>query len=158
MQTATKPARTEYFFVRLPVVPGEVPCHLDAVLEYGNGELRGWFSDMTKEQLAEKHGCEVGLMTVQELNRLHDDAYRTEPEQITEEEWIEALEVLPPMKWGRALGVESFRMSEFYSGNITSIYARVGDSCWKFRDDAYMPIEEISRRIHKAMEACCDKA
>lgn len=148
---ASQPTRTELFYVVLPIEPGKVPRHLDAVLQYGDGEKRGWFSNMTAEQLAEQHGCEVGLMGVDELNRLTDEVFRTEPEQITVEQWIEALECLPPMKWGSILGVESFRCSEFYSGSITAIYARVGDSCWKFRDNAYMPMEEISRRVLLAM-------
>ena len=55
------------------------------------------------------------------------------------------------MRWGRWLGVESFRISELYSGNITTIYARTPDGqYWKFRDNAYMSGEDIA---YKAMAA-----
>lgn len=47
--------------------------------------------------------------------------------EITEEQWWDALEVLPPEKWKTANGVEIFRMSEYTSGTVTEHYARLGD-------------------------------
>lgn len=145
--TLTQPTRTELFFVVLPIEPGKAPHQLDAVLDYGDGVQRGWFSDLTREELAERYQCEVGVMDVGELVRLTDDAYRTAPVEISESQWLEALECLPPMRWERKLGVESFRCSEFYSGSITAIYACAGNRYWMFRDNAHMATEEISRRI-----------
>ena len=46
--------------------------------------------------------------------------------EITETIYQEMLEVLPPLKWGVNRGVHSFFMSEFWSGNYTQQYARIG--------------------------------
>ena len=48
------------------------------------------------------------------------------PTEITEETFIEMLEVLPPVAWTRRNNFESFLMSEHYSGPYTSQYARHG--------------------------------
>ena len=39
---------------------------------------------------------------------------------ITEERYNDLLEILPPIKWGMNAGIESFFMSEFYTGSITT--------------------------------------
>ena len=45
-------------------------------------------------------------------------------EEITEEEWEEMLNVLPPLKWCTITGVEMFCISEMYTGTYTTQYAR----------------------------------
>jgi len=45
---------------------------------------------------------------------------------ITESHWWEMLEVLPPMHWRQGI-VETFMMSEFWTGNYTQQYGRFGD-------------------------------
>lgn len=63
----------------------------------------------------------------------------TAPEEITEAQWWEALEVLPPESWQHTGGGESFVMMEYYSGRITSIYVRLGKRYCSFRDIANLP-------------------
>jgi hypothetical protein len=59
---------------------------------------------------------------------------------ITAAQWDEALNVLPPLRWGQRDGVERFCMSEFYSDTLTHQYARVGSTyCTRlvdYRDEA----------------------
>ncbi len=45
--------------------------------------------------------------------------------EITEEYWWEMLEVLPPEKWETVMGVEIFRMMEYYTGNVTHHFIRM---------------------------------
>lgn len=45
------------------------------------------------------------------------------PEEITKEEYNDMLNILPPLKWGTYHNVESFCMSEFYTGTLTNQYA-----------------------------------
>jgi len=47
--------------------------------------------------------------------------------EISAEKYDEMLNILPPLNWVRADGVERFNMCEFLSGPITNQYARVGD-------------------------------
>jgi len=44
--------------------------------------------------------------------------------EITENEWMEMLEVLPPMGWKDYAGFNAFFMSERYTGSFTEMYAR----------------------------------
>ena len=48
-------------------------------------------------------------------------------EEITEERYEEMLNVLPPEKWQTVNGVSIFRMSEYYTSNITSHFAKFSD-------------------------------
>jgi len=45
---------------------------------------------------------------------------------ISEEDYYDMLEVLPPLRWGNNKGVQSFFMSEFTSGSYTNQYAKGG--------------------------------
>lgn len=144
-------------FVGIHHTQGQCPDLLDAVYKDREGAFRGQMSNETGQQLQQRysqHYSAVKMMRMSDYDKLHDAALRTEPEEITEEEFFEALNVLPPMKWHCLLGVESFRMCEFYSGTITTIYARTDDGrYWKFMDDAYMPTADVVAKVHKAATA-----
>jgi hypothetical protein len=77
----------------------------------------------------------------------YDEAMRTKyvksPIVISAEEFDNALNVLPPMNWVRKVGTESFKISEFLTGNITSIYARIGDTFYGLADDANLTHDQI---------------
>ena len=87
------------------------------------------------------------LMPFNEACRQADAAKRarlcTGAHEITEEKWIYALEVLPPMDWVRHQGSESFKMSELTSGNLTAIYCRIGDKYYTLTEDVKMPHDKI---------------
>lgn len=56
--------------------------------------------------------------------------------EITEGRYFEMLEVLPPMHWEHADGVERFLMSEMLDGSITEQFARQNGRFWTRRADA----------------------
>jgi len=74
-------------------------------------------------------------------------SYRTKPIEITRAEFIYALEVLPPVGWHTVKGVESFKISERYYGQMTAIYARVGKRYFTFRDAITLTAEKIADMI-----------
>lgn len=83
-----------------------------------------------------------------------DDVYRaviesckTEPQEITKDQFIYALEVLPPVGWRTAKGVDSFKISERLYANITAIYARIGKRFFTFNDSITLSAEDIAVRI-----------
>lgn len=112
----------------------------------------GAYSGKTREDLEAQYGRPMAILGSSDFQRMQEDALRTEPTEITEKQYMDALEVLPPMKWGKWLGVESFRMCEFYSGNVTNIYAKCGDRYWTFLDNAYMSGEDIAHKVGRAMQ------
>jgi hypothetical protein len=88
----------------------------------------------TKAQSEEKARClnnrgEIGkyeVMHFDEFLKRKADRLLTPIEEISEENYYYALEVLPPMNWGVHNGISSFFMSEFTDGNYTSQYAKRG--------------------------------
>lgn len=125
------------------------PQLIDRVAVRSDGIHIGLYGGKTQSEITQQHQS-VLVCTSAEYRQLEDSSYVTQPQQISEEAYTSALECLPPMKWGRWMGVESFRMSEFYCGNITSIYARLGDTFWTFRDNAFMSGEAIAAKVATA--------
>lgn len=81
--------------------------------------------DMYKDYLRAAKEVEYQVMTWNEFQEgqkkhlLSDDL-----KEITEKEWEEMLNVLPPYKWCTIAGVNMFCMSEMYTGTYTTQYAR----------------------------------
>jgi hypothetical protein len=69
------------------------------------------------------------IMPLEEAMPLMEEAqkgkYYSDWKGITEEEWYENLEVLPPEKWETVRGVNIFRMCEYLTGNITAHFAKL---------------------------------
>lgn len=68
---------------------------------------------------------------------------------ITLDEWDDALNVLPPMKWRTVNGVESFMMSERLTGDITSCYARSGNTYKSFNVRTSYTGEQIAEKFNE---------
>lgn len=73
--------------------------------------------------------------------------YRHDTTEVSEERFMDALNVLPPLGWTTKVGVESFRISERLWGNITDIYARLGERYFMLSDDIRLPADVIAERI-----------
>lgn len=65
------------------------------------------------------------VMTFETYMELKRKKYISMPlNEISEERYEEMLDVLPPLKYGRNGGVESFFCSEYYDGTFTNQYAK----------------------------------
>lgn len=73
--------------------------------------------------------------------------YRKDVSEVTEERFMDALNVLPPVGWTTHNGVESFRISERLWGNITDIYARLGDRYFVLSDDIRLSPAIVAERV-----------
>lgn len=67
--------------------------------------------------------------------------------EVDEACFMDALNVLPPVGWTTKAGVESFRISERIWGNITDIYARLGNRHFKLADDIRLPASTVAERV-----------
>lgn len=74
--------------------------------------------------------------------------YQKDVTEIDEARFLDALNVLPPVGWTTRGGVESFKMSERLWGNITDIFAHVGNRYFTLTDDIRLSAAEIARRVH----------
>lgn len=145
---------TTWVFFRPATQERPHPECIDAVHLSDDGVVVGRFSGKTQSALAQQYRCEILVTDTASFYAMQDASYVTEPEIVTESDFTTALECLPPMEWGTWLGVESFRMSELYCGNVTSIYARTPDDRhWCFRDNAFMSGEDIARKVQAAASA-----
>lgn len=92
------------------------------------------FGGKTRDQLAEQYG-EIIIIETEEAYRLHQESVKQPPVEITEERFIEMLEVLPPAKWVRYANEESFHLCELTSGNIGAIFVRIGSRYFELQDE-----------------------
>ena len=58
---------------------------------------------------------------------LHNDDVKNLIKEVTEEQFNDALDVLPPLKWCTIDGIEMFCISEMTDGTYTAQYARTPD-------------------------------
>lgn len=143
-----KPAILVFYIEEAP--SKRLTC-IDFAVDDGHGTLVSQINRKTQVELSEARGCEVHLTDQDSFIGLQEAYYTTDPVRITECAFNAALECLPPMRWGFHEGLESFRMTEFYSGRITSIYARQTDgTCWTFKGNAFMSTQELFLKIQKA--------
>lgn len=92
------------------------------------------YGGKTREQLTEQYG-EIVIINTEEAYRLHCESFKRPPVEITEERFMEMLEILPPGKWVRYSEEESFHVTERISGNIVSIFVRIGDRFFEMQDE-----------------------
>lgn len=90
------------------------------------------------------------IMTWPELEELHTkfkEDQKTQPKEITKEQWWEMLEILPPCKWYSRQGIELFHMSERLTDNLVDWYARAGDQYFTFTDLDCATDEELIKKM-----------
>ena len=75
------------------------------------------------------------------------DKYIGPWEEITEEQWTDALECLPPCRWMTVDGVNFFQMSERMCGSITGTYARYFGKCYTAFRQVYDKYENLAQEI-----------
>ena len=68
-------------------------------------------------------------------------------EEITEEEWYDKLEVLPPEKWETVRGVNIFRMCEYLTGNITEHLAKLRGKFFTRNCSTSETYEELAEQV-----------
>ncbi len=95
---------------------------------------------------ATHYGTDLIILPFAEAWQRHETAAKSEPEEISSEQWHYALNVLPPVSWHDGFG-ESFKISERTTGSITSIYVRLNDRHFTFSDDIRTPHDKCCKRV-----------
>lgn len=107
----------------------------------------------------EVHGNEYGdnliVLPFEEGAKRYEDSFKTEPKEISLDDWTYALEVLPPVAWKWIGQDESFKMCERTAGAMTAIYVRIGDRYFHFVDDIRTPPADCVARV-RASKAFTD--
>lgn len=110
----------------------------------------GLWTGKSLEQLQAERGP-VRVVSLEEAQRLTDEAASTMPEEIEEHEFTDALECMPPMKWrGSAQRMESFRLCEAYDGTVHYAFVRIGERHFKFRQPLSRTHDDLCRMVVEA--------
>lgn len=96
---------------------------------------------------------DVELKSTQEWIQKAEEAMTTQVKEITEGDWYEMLEALPPGDWVRDdFGNQSFYMTEFWSLSVTCHYVRLGkDKYYSFRSPVLSHRDRIAY-VHKSLK------
>ena len=117
---------TSLVFYTLGGKNNSVPVIEDSVMEDEDGNLFGAYSKKSWAAM----GTPEKPMWVGEVEgvvRNIELANTTSPKMIDKSQFIDMLDVLPPVRWVRNAVVETFQISEKITYNITSIYGRIGE-------------------------------
>lgn len=129
-------------------VPG-APQIIDVAVLTSAGE---WVSQVRgmNLMLLRDENPEVVMGDLDEWVAQHEKSLIGTPEEINKAEWWEALECLPPEGWHNLGGGESFKMMEYYSGRVTSIYVRILDRYFTWHDVASLPHLDCLAKVRRA--------
>ncbi|RZF11084.1 MULTISPECIES: hypothetical protein [Serratia] len=109
-------------------------------------------SGKTLEQLQQRNPACI-LVSYEEAKRGMYEAASLPVRRISKDEYMDKLEMLPPLDWKYFDGHESFKMMEMYCGNITDIFAQLGNSYFAMRDHVSLPHAEIMQRVRTFIDA-----
>jgi hypothetical protein len=110
-------------------------------VSYGRGSIidvcradgLSWFDGLSLDDMKHRYP-DAEHVTIdeaaQQLERRRLERHGA-PEPISQEDFIAALEVLPPREWHRSCETESFKCEEALSGRITATYVRIGTRYYK---------------------------
>ena len=120
---------------------------------------RGVYGDRTLDEVRAEYPQAV-VCSFDEARSRTNEFHRRPPVRVSAETFTEMLEILPPQDWvvdpvGKC---QSFKMSEYYAGDITAIYARVDGRCWEIRDRYDLPHAEIVQMCRDAWRQTCREA
>ena len=116
---------------------------------YG-GEL---FEELVSELNAKREDGtpEYQIMKLDDAMPLIEAAQKAEYcgdwQEISEDEWYENLEVLPPEKWETVRGVNIFRMCEYLTGNITAHFAKLHGKFFTRNCSTRETYEEMAEQV-----------
>jgi hypothetical protein len=132
IQTEGKKMNTKLYAVALN--NDGLPVVQDQLVMRG-GCLRCLYSNQTVEEMGAEQGRTIHVMLSDQIHLLIRGHYcAIPPERITEEQYQDALDALPPENWGRQVikgqEIETFAFEEYLHSDITTIYARVKGEHW----------------------------
>lgn len=98
---------------------------------------------------ADGSGDGLVVIGLGEAFQRQEDAAKTEPLEITAEEFDDKLNIMQPRGWvpGVGDGHSSFKIGEPYIGSVHSIYAKLNGRYFTFRDNVRMPHDDILAKV-----------
>jgi len=104
-----------------------------------------WFAADNLESMRQRYPDAI-VMDIGTAAELKETQFKSDVIEITEAQYWEMLECLPPMDYSTFNGWSSFKMSELTCGNITGIYATNGEKFYHFSDSQFTKHQDIIAR------------
>lgn len=108
------------------------------------------------EAYCEANGPNHRLIDDEELDGLiaaHLESLITEPKEETEEQFSDALDVLPPCRWHSHMGVNMFHISERLTYSLVEWHARLDGKYYRFTDHDYATSDHLAEKVGLAHAA-----
>ncbi|AUQ43883.1 hypothetical protein ACW6B4_003199 [Yersinia ruckeri] len=105
----------------------------------------------TTNDTTDRFSWDAGVETAYWQSR--EVSAKTEPEAITLTEFMDAIGNMYPLDWQGDAHSQSFKLPEMYCGNVTYIYAKVGECYFKFRDVLTLSHTAIVKRLEKEIQS-----
>ena len=105
------------------------------------------------EAYCEANGQNHRLVSTEELDKLiaaHLESLITEPKEETEEQFLDALDVLIPRRWHSYMGVNMFHISERLTYTLVEWHARLEGKYYRFTDHDYAPSDYLAAKVKRA--------
>lgn len=116
---------------------------IDFVREDGLTQIFG----QTLEEVRQRYPDAQTMSADEAVEAIENSLIDADAVEITGEQFVKALEVLPPKRWRRHTDSESFMMMEHFYGSVTSVYARVGNQYYTFHDRCSLSHDDIVRKV-----------
>ena len=104
-----------------------------------------WTAQTKEDLLAEEPDLE--FLEWEEFSKRVDKNTVTEPQEITKEEFLEALNCLPPLHWYVTSTFECFHMSEFLVSHYTATYAHTAHRFFMWTDTVHATVDQIKEKL-----------
>lgn len=98
-------------------------------------------------RLMPEYGPDLVVLPFADAHRRYEEQFKSPPVSISPERYWEMLEVLPPYGFVNRGMEESFKLCERTAGNITAIFARVGDRHFELSDSIFLNHDTIIARV-----------
>ena len=99
------------------------------------------------KRFSAEYGPNLVVLGQDDAMACHEAAFRSEVAEITADKWDDMLGVLPPIAWRHDGLGESFKLSEYLTGGITSIYVALEGRFFTFNDNAMLRHAECCARV-----------
>jgi len=104
------------------------------------------WTGQTKEDLLVEDP-ELEFLEWEEFSKRIDRNTVTEPQEITQEQFLEALNCLPPLNWYLTASFECFHMSEFLVSHYTATYTRAKGRFFMWTDTVHLTPQQIKEKL-----------
>lgn len=103
--------------------------------QYGDRKISDYYKGVHKI---------VNREQLDQLIEEHNKSLITPPEEVSEEHYINMLEVLPPCRWHASGSKTYFHVSERLTGNLVNWFCSVGGKHFSFTNDASLSTEKLN--------------